>query len=402
MIDFPFLPQLVRSTDSKIVMLVLAGIGGAPDPLYGRSELDAARIPNLDNLSRQSAGGLSIPVAPGISPGGASGNLALLGYDPLKYVFSRGPLEALGTGIELRDGDVAARGNLAVVDDSGAVTDRRAGRLGTDEAAPLVERLREIKIRGVELEIGHGAGHRFALRMRGTGLSAAVSDTDPAATGVAPAQAEAEAPEAAKTAAAANEFVKKARAALEGTGPANTVLLRGWSGPPQLSDFSEAYRLNPAAITAYPMYRGLAKAVGMTLYPSEPDFRAHLSALKEHWEEHDFFWIHYKETDSAAEDGDFIAKKRAIEKLDEHVHDILGLKPDVLVIAGDHASPSQHNGHSWHPVPFMIRSGGTMGGSGIDRFNERDLRHGTLGQFEAKHAMMLILAHAGKLKQFGA
>jgi 2,3-bisphosphoglycerate-independent phosphoglycerate mutase len=403
LIDLPYLSQLIKKSDSKILLLVLPDIGGASDPLYGRSELDAARVPNLDRIARESAGGLSTPVAHGISPGSVSGNLALLGYDPLKYIIGRGPFEAMGAGLELKPGDIAARGNLALVSGEGVITDRRAGRLSTEEAAPLIDRLREIQVTGVQIEIGHGMGYRFALRLRGEGLSGAVSATDPMTNGVPPNEARAEEKSgAAKSAKAISEWVKKASEALKGREQANAVLLRGWSAPPDLPNFADAYRLTPAAITARPLYQGLAASLGMTLYRSATDFPAHLALLKEHWDEHDFFWVHYKGPGSASEEGDYQAKKHAIERVDEHVHDLLSLHADILVIAGDQASPSSHGGHSWHPVPFVIRSAGTLGGSGIDRFNERDLRQGSLGRFEAKDAMMLILAHAGKLKQFGS
>jgi 2,3-bisphosphoglycerate-independent phosphoglycerate mutase len=400
LIDFPYLPELIRQSDQKILMLVLGGIGGPPSPLFGRSELDAARIPNLDHLASQGASGVAIPVAPGISPGGAPGNLALLGYDPLKYVFGRGALEAIGTGLDLQPGDVAARGNLAIVDDSGTITDRRAGRISTEDAAPLLEALRKIKVPGVETEIGHTADHCFALRLRGPGLHAGVSNTDPMETDVPALEAKPEERAAAKTAKAINAFVASASEALAGK-PANAVLLRGWASPPELPSMADAYQMKPAAIAAYPLYQGIAQAVGMTVYRAGTDFTSHLELLKQHWDEHDFFWVHYKESDVAAQDGDFHAKRKAIERLDEHFHDILTLKPDVLVVTGDHASPSDLGGHSWHPVPFVIRSAGTVG-SGTDRFNEHDLRGGSLGQFESKHAMMLTLAHAGKLKRFGA
>ena len=400
--DFPLLPRIIRKSDAKILMLVLAGIGGPPDPMYGRSELDAARIPNMDHIAQQSAGGLSTPVAPGVSPGGAISNLALLGYDPMKHAFGRGALEALGAGMDLGPGDIAFRGNLAAVDESGTLLDRRAGRPSTEQAAPLIQRLSAIKVAGVEIQIHPGVDHRFALRLRGSGLNPAVTDTDPMEIGVAPSVSEAEVPAARKTAKTINEFVHKASSALDGDPQANAVLLRGAASPPELASLPDIYKLEPAAITAYPVYQGLARAVGMELYAVAPDFRSHLEALKEHWEEHDFLWVHYKEPDTAAADGDFNAKKHAIEKLDEHVRDVLDLKPDVFVIATDHASPSGMGGHSWHAVPFMIRSPSTLGGSGIDRFNEKDLRHGSLGHFEAKHAMMLIMAHAGKLRRFGA
>ncbi len=401
MIDFPYLADLIRKRDNKILMLVLSGIGGPPNPMYGRSELDAARVPNLDHLSRQSVGGLALPVGPGISPGCTPGNLALLGYDPLKYIVARGPLEAIGTGLQLEPGDIAARGNLATLGADGAVADRRSGRLTTEQAAPLVERLRQIELPGADIAIGHSAGYRFALRFRGDGLDPAVSATDPGVNGETPMEAKARTPAAAKAAGAANDFVRAANAALDGLEVANTVLLKGWGTPPDLPSLADAYSLRPAAVAAYPIYQGLAESVGMTVYRTAPDFPAHVEALREHWDEHDFFWVHYKEPDNAAADGDFNAKRRVIEKLDEHVHDIVGLDASVLVIASDHASPSGMGGHSWHPVPIMIRSPETRGGTGVDRFNERDLRFGPLGQFESKHAMMYILAHAGRLGQFG-
>ena len=401
MIDFPYLADLIRKRDNKILMLVLSGIGGPPNPMYGRSELDAARVPNLDHLSRQSVGGLALPVGPGISPGCTPGNLALLGYDPLKYIVARGPLEAIGTGLRLEPGDIAARGNLATLGADGAVADRRSGRLTTEQAAPLVERLRQIELPGVDIAIGHSAGYGFALRFRGDGLDPAVSATDPGVNGETPMEAKARTAAAAKAAGAANDFVRAANAALDGLEVANTVLLRGWGTPPALPSLADAYSLRPAAVAAYPIYQGLAESVGMTVYRTAPDFPAQVEALREHWDEHDFFWVHYKEPDKAAEDGDFNAKRRVIEKLDEHVHDIVGLDASVLVIASDHASLSGMGGHSWHPVPIMIRSPETRGGTGVDRFNERDLRFGPLGQFESKHAMMYILAHAGRLGQFG-
>ncbi len=401
MIDFPYLADLVRKRDNKILMLVLSGVGGPPNPTYGRSELDAARVPNLDHLSRQSVGGLALPVGPGISPGCTPGNLALLGYDPLKYIVARGPLEAIGTGLRLEPGDIAARGNLGTLGADGAVADRRSGRLTTEQAAPLVERLRQIELPSVDIAIGHSAGYRFALRFRGDGLDSAVGATDPGVNRETPLEAKARTPAAAKAAGAANDFVRAANAALDGLEVANTVLLRGWGTPPDLPSFADAYSLRPAAVAAYPLYQGLAESVGMAVYRTAPDFPAHLEALREHWDEHDFFWVHYKEPGNAAADGDFNAKRRVIEKLDEHVHDIVGLDAGVLVIASDHASPSGMGGHSWHPVPIMIRSPETKGGPGMDRFNERDLRFGPLGQFESKHAMMYILAHAGRLGQFG-
>ena len=402
MIDFPHLPRIIRKNDAKVLMLVLSGISGAPDPLFKRSELEAARVPNLDQIARQSSGGLSVPVAPGISPGSAVGNLALLGYDPLKHFFGRGALEAIGTGLELEAGDIALRGNLARLDDDGVVADRRVCVNASEEGAGLVARLESVTVPGVDVAVKHSVGHRFAMRLRAPKLSPAITDTDPMEPGLPAMKCEPAERGGKATADAVNAFVDGASVALSGSEVANSVLLRGASEPPNLASFNDTYQVNAAGIASYPLYRGLARAVGMTVYPAEPNFLSHLEAVRKHWDDHDFFWVHYREPSALPDRYSFHDKKHAIELLDEHVRDFMDLDPDVLVVTGDHANPSGHPGHSWHGVPFVIRSEGTLGDSGVDRFNERDLRTGSLGQFEAKHAMMLILAHAGKLKEYGA
>jgi 2,3-bisphosphoglycerate-independent phosphoglycerate mutase len=398
MIDSPYLPQIIRKNDTKIIMVVLGGIGGVPDPVRGRTELDAARIPNLDRIAHQSSGGLTIPVAPGISPGSAVGNLALLGYDPLTHLTGRGALEAIGSGLDLQPGDVALRGNLAVIDPSGRVIDRRAGNIPTAAAAPLIDKLNAIKVKGVEVEIAAGVGHRFALRLRGKGLSPEVSDTDPLEEGL----PLGEATGSKLTATAINDFSSQAKAALADEPVANVVLLRGATAQPTLASFNDAYQLNAAGISGVPLHLGIAKASGMAVYPVAQNFGAHLAAIQAHWDEHNFFWVHYTEPASHAGIGDFNDKKAAIEQIDQHVRALVNLAPGVLVIAGDLSNPTATTGHTWHGVPFVIRSAGTLGDSGVARFSERALRAGSLGQFEAKHAMMLTLAHAGKLKQLGA
>jgi 2,3-bisphosphoglycerate-independent phosphoglycerate mutase len=402
MIDFPYLPSMVRKSKTKIIMVVLGGIGGAPDPVMGRTALEAARVPNLDNIARQSSGGLTIPVAPGISPGSAVGNLALLGYDPLSHVFGRGALEALGSGLDIQAGDIALRGNLAVIDGERVVVDRRANGIPKAAAAPIIEKLKTIQVPGAEITLAQGLGHRFAVRLRGAGLSAAVTDTDPLEAGQPLATSSPTDPVGKVTAQIINDFTTKAIEVLADEPVANAVLLRGATERPDLKSFNESYTLNAAGISAFPLFLGIAEATGMTSYPVEPNFAAHLAAIRTHWDDHDFFWIHYKEPSATAGIADFNEKKRALEKVDVHVRELLDLDAGVLVVAGDLSNPTGHNGHSWHAVPFVIRSAGALGDSGVERFNERDLRFGSLGQFESKHAMMLILAHAGKLNQFEA
>ena len=400
MIDFPYIGELCRQTDSKIVMLVVDGLGGAPHPGTRLSELETASLPNLDRLAQESAAGLTTPVAPGITPGSGPGHMALFGYDPVKYLMGRGVLEALGIGVELRDGDVAARGNLCTVDAEGILVDRRAGRIPSEESAPVVERLAQIEVPGVEVSVHMVKEHRFVLVLRGEGLGDAVSETDPQFEGTHPLEATALAPDSEGTAMAVNRFVEDAKVALQDRETANMVLLRGFSRLPHLTDMGEAYKLNPATIAAYPMYRGLGSIVGMRVLATGATFDDEIETLRVRLHEHDFFFLHYKPADAAGEDGDFDAKVRALEELDARIPQIVDAAPDVLVVAGDHASPATLAGHSWHPVPLLVRSRLTTG-DGVPAFSERACAQGSLGRLPATSVMFLALAHAGKLHKFG-
>ena len=400
MIDFPNIGDICRRTDSKIVLLVVDGLGGAPLPNTGLSELETASLPNLDRLARESAAGLTTPVAPGITPGSGPGHMALFGYDPVKYLMGRGVLEALGIGVDLRDGDVAARGNLCTVDADGVLVDRRAGRIPSEESAPVVGRLARIEVPGVDVSVHMVKEHRFVLVLRGDGLGDAVSETDPQIEGAHPLAATALAPDSERTAAVVNRFADEARACLRGRETANMVLLRGFSRLPSLPDMGEEYKLDPVAIAAYPMYRGLGKIVGMKVLATGSTFDDEIETLRTNMQEHDFFFLHYKPADAAGEDGDFDAKVRALEELDARIPQIVDTAPDVLVVAGDHSSPAIVAGHSWHPVPLLVRSRLTIG-DGVPAFSERSCAQGSLGRLPATSVMFLALAHAGKLHKFG-
>ena len=400
MIDIPGLSDLCLATPSKIVMLVVDGLGGAPHPETGRSELEVARLPNLDRLARESACGRTIPVLPGITPGSGPGHLSLFGYDPLKYFIGRGVLEALGIEAPIRDGDVAARGNFCTVDADGLLLDRRAGRIPTEESRPLCQLLDSVELPGVETHVLPVRDYRFVLLMRGEALSDRLGETDPQRTGTEPLSITALTPEAQHAAEAANLFVRRAVELLNGQERANMVLLRGFSKLPTLPPMGQAYKLDPGAIAAYPMYRGLARVLGMTVHPTGQTFDDELDTLAQHYAEHDFFYIHYKPADAAGEDGSFEDKVRALEDLDAHIPRLVELNPDVLVVAGDHATPSILAAHSWHPVPLLIRSRLTLG-DGVAEFTERACAGGSLGTFSAVHLMLLALAHAGKLAKYG-
>ena len=369
MIDFPYLKDIARKTPSKIVMLVVDGLGGLPLPETGRSELETANLPNLDALSRRSAAGLTTPVAPGITPGSGPGHTALFGYDPLKYLVGRGVLEALGLGVELGDGDVAIRCNFCTVDDTGTIVDRRAGRFPDDQAAALVERLRQIRVDGVSLSLYQAKGHRFVLVLRGEGLGTDVAETDPGTTGLPPVPATALSDGSQRTAEVVGTFVAAAKSLLSGEAKANMVLARGYSRIPDWPSMGDAYRLNPAAIAAYPMYRGLASVLGMEVLATGDTFDDELDTLESAFARHDFFFIHYKPA-------------------------------DAVVIAGDHSTPAIVAGHSWHPVPLLVHSGLTTG-DGVPEFTERACGMGSIGRIPATGVMMLAMANAGKLQRFG-
>jgi 2,3-bisphosphoglycerate-independent phosphoglycerate mutase len=397
--------DLIRSLavegTSKIVLMSLDGLGGLPRAETGRSELETARLPNLAELATASACGLIRHVAPGITPGSGPGHLGLFGYDPLAYQVGRGVLEALGIEFDLRGGDVAARGNFCTVDGAGLITDRRAGRIATDVSVRLTERLRTIRLPGVELMVEPVKEHRFVLVLRGAGLSGRLSETDPQALGKAPLPAHALEPAAARTAELVNTFVDEARRRLADAAPANMVLLRGFDRLPDLPRFPEVYGLRAAAIAAYPMYRGLAKLVGMDVLKTGGTFADEIATLREHWQGYDFFFVHYKDTDKAGEDGNFDAKVQALERFDAFIPAVRGLGPDVLVVSGDHATPSVLAAHGWQPVPALVWSR-YCGADPVTAFTERACAAGTLGLLPAHHLMPIVMANALRLTKFGA
>ena len=400
MIDVEELRDCYTKTPSKMVLLVADGLGGLAHPDTGKSELETAHTPNLDALAQKSACGLTTPVLPGVAPGSGPGHLALFGYDPLKHQIGRGALEALGIEVELAPGDVAARGNFCTVDGDGLLTDRRAGRIPTDLSAPICDRLDRIEIPGVQVDVFSVQDYRFVLRLRGEGLSELVTETDPQVTGAKALEATALKPEAQKTADIVNEFVNQAAHLISEEDRANMLLLRGFAQMPSLPPMGEVYRLDPAAIAAYPMYRGLATVAGMNVIPTGHTFADEIDTLRANWDKHDFFFIHYKPADAAGEDGDFYAKVKCLEELDPFIPQILELEPDVLMVAGDHATPAIMAAHSWHPVPFMLHSKLTKG-QGVPTFDEKACALGAIGSIPATSVMVLGLSHAGKMTKFG-
>lgn len=393
--------ELQVKNKSKIVMLVADGLGGLPMEPGGKTELETAKTPNLSALAKRGVQGLSIPVKPGIAPGSGPGHLGLFGYDPLKYQIGRGALEATGIGFELKPGDVAIRCNFCTLDSAGNISDRRAGRISSEESAPLAISLRQVKIPGVEIFVEPVKEHRFVVVFRAAGLGGNVKDTDPQATGVPPLDPVAEDQASQKTAEVAKEFLRQAKEILKGHPKANFHTMRGFANKPDLSPFAEVYGLKAAAIAVYPMYKGLARLVGMNVIGKAATLNDQMDVLKNAWQDYDFFFIHFKYTDSTGEDGNFAEKVKRIEELDAAMTAITALNPDVLIVTGDHSTPSYLKSHSWHPVPTLLVSD-CCRPDPHTTFNETTAITGGLGQFEAQYLMLLALSNAGRMGKFGA
>ena len=402
MIDFQYLSSIRKQTDSKIVMIVVDGLGGMTDPSTGQSELEAAKLPNLDKLASISSCGVSTPVLPGITPGSGPGHMALFGYNPIKYLLGRGVLEGLGIGAPIGKGDVAARGNFCLLGEDGKIIDRRAGRITTEECVELVELLKQIEIPGFGIEIHPVMDYRFVLVFKGETSSPDVSETDPQITGVTPMISNPTSERGTGTALAVNLFTQRSAEILrEHNGSANGILLRGFSNIPELPHFGASYALNPAAIAAYPMYRGVAGLLGMDVLKSNQTFEDEIKTLEANYSKnYDYFFLHYKPADSAGEDGNFAQKVAMLEEFDSQLERVLKLEPDVLVVCGDVSSQFYIASHSWHPVPFLISSNLSQGRVGA-KFTENSCQDGSIGSIRAEELMLLVLSHADKLNKFG-
>jgi 2,3-bisphosphoglycerate-independent phosphoglycerate mutase len=393
--------ELREDNASKIVLLVADGLGGLPLQPGGKTELETARTTNLDNCAREGVTGLSTPVLPGITPGSGPGHLGLFGYDPLEYRIGRGILEALGINFAVGPRDVAARGNFCTVDASGRITDRRAGRPTTERCVEMCRLLQAVRVPGLEAFVEPVREHRFVVVFRGDGLGDQVNDTDPQLVGHAPLAAVGQDGPSQKTAEAVNRFAAEAARLLRDQAPTNMVTLRGLARYPKIQTMREVYGLRAVAIAVYPMYKGLARLVGMDVADAGSTLSDQMEALQRLWGLFDFFFLHFKYSDSTGEDGNFAAKVEMIEKFDVEVAKVRALAPDVLIVTGDHSTPSAMRSHSWHPVPTLL-VGKNVRTDGVTEFSESACLRGGLGQFQAKHLMSLAMAHAGRLGKYGA
>ncbi len=402
MVNEEIMKSLAIKTESKIVLLVADGIGDLPSE-NNKTVLEKAFIPNLDKLASKSACGLTDPISCGITPGSGPAHLSLFGYDPIKYQIGRGALEALGVGMELTSRDLACRGNFATLNKEGIITDRRAGRIATELNEKLCKLMQDKinQIGDVKIIIKPGKEHRFVVVFRGDGLEDALSDADPQKVGEKIKFAEPLDSEAKKSVETVNEFIKQATEVLKEYHPANTVLLRGFAKHPGLPTMKELFKLTPAAIATYPMYKGLAKLVGMDILETGESLSDEIKTLQDNFSRYDFFYLHIKKTDSYGEDGNFEQKIKVIEEVDKYIPEVLALKPDVLVVTGDHSTPALMKGHSWHPNPFMLFSK-YIRVDEVKQFNEKECVKGGLGRFSAVDVLPLMMANALKLQKFGA
>ncbi len=401
LVDLEFIKHISLSSPTKIILLVIDGLGGLPNPETGKTELETADTPNLDKLATNGICGFIDPVSPGVTPGSGPGHLALFGYNPIHFNIGRGVLEALGIDFDLQPEDVAARGNFCTVDEAGLVTDRRAGRISTEECAKLCQLLNGLIIDRVKVLVRPVKEHRFIVVFRGEGLTPAISESDPQQIGVIPELITALNPKASRMASIARQYVDKARAILTEHSPANMLLLRGISQRLQLPTMNEIYKLKPSVIAVYPMYRGLAKLVGMEVLKTGTSIEDELATLKQNYINYDFFFLHIKGTDSAGEDGDFDRKVKVIEQVDNSIPDLTSLEPDVIVVTGDHSTPALLKSHSWHPVPILLYSKWCRPDR-VGEFSESACLSGGLGRFPATQIMSLAMANALKLTKFGA
>ena len=405
-VEFDLMRDLHQGGD-KIVLLVMDGLGGMPMEPGGQTELETARTPNLDRLAAEGTTGLSIPIRAGIEPGSGPAHLSLFSYDPVRYQIGRGVLEALGIGFELGPNDLAARGNFATVDKEGYITDRRAGRIPTEECVRLCEKLQQATgdmFEDYEIFVEPVKEHRFVFVLRGQGLGGELTETDPLETGKKPLPVtdESGTEQGRQTADLLNQWVEAARQTLADEERANSINLRGISKDPGLPLFPDIYGMKAAVIAVYPMYKGVARLVGMEVVAFEGDRPQHeIDALARVWNDYDFFFVHVKKTDSYAEDGNFDAKVHEIEAVDAVMPRLLELGPGALIVTGDHSTPSKLRSHSWHPVPTLLWSPRAMPDP-VQRFGERACMNGGLGHFHATNLIPQAMAHAGRLKRFGA
>lgn len=404
-----------------ILLVVLDGLGDRPlKELGGKTPLQAAATPQLDRFAAEGVNGLVDPIAPGVCPGSDTAHLALLGYEPRHVYTGRGPFEAAGVGIDVRPGDVAFRCNFATVDDNGHVADRRAGRI-REGTADLAAALDGREIDGVRVLFREGTEHRAALVLRGDGLSAAVSDTDPHREGAPIRHADPLADDAGRTAAILNRFLEEARPILadhpvnrdrraRGLPPANALVTRGGGVFPHLPSLREKHALEGAVVAGVALIKGICRALGMAVMDVpgatgglDTDLEAKAEAAMGALREKDFVLLNVKAPDICGHDGKVREKVRVVEGIDDMVGRLQsGLGDDVVIaLTADHSTPCVLRAHSGDPVPTSLH------GEGVRRddvavFDEIAAARGGLGRLRGTDLLPVLLDLAGRSTKYGA
>ncbi len=405
--DLKLLSSLTVHNDTKVILVVLDGVGGLPGP-NGKTSLEAAKTPNLDLLARSSVCGFHDPLAPGITPGSGPAHIGLFGYDPFRYLIGRGVLDTAGTPFVFAPGDLASRLNFATLAPDGTISDRRAGRIPDEEGRRvtdlLAENIREIE--GVQVLLQHVKDYRAAAIFRGKQLDGRLCDSDPQKVGLKPLEVvpternpSSGAREAARL---ANTFIARAKKVLAGEAKANFVMMRGFDIYEPLPNFCELYKWRACVVATYPMYKGVSKLAGMRVIDEgQSTVEEELDLVARELPNTDFLFLHVKKTDSMGEDGNFQGKVEVIAHFDQLLPRLLELKPDVLCITGDHSTPCSLKSHSWHPVPICIAAA-TVRVDACVTFGETSFLTGGLGRIHSTDVMPLLLAHSGRLMKYGA
>ena len=395
--------SLALKNDKRIVMLVMDGLGDCANPQRGGTALQLARTPNMDALAGRSACGLLVPVANAVTPGSGPGHLGLFGYDPLHYIVGRGVLSALGLEFPLQASDVAARLNFCTLDKAGNVADRRAGRIPDEENRRVLAKIRKgLKVpAGVEVFFETEAEHRALMVLRGAGLDDNIGETDPQTTGVPTLKANRAPHDKSATANIVANLIDQIGKILADEPKANMILARGFAKYPTWPKFPDRYKLNPAAVAGYPMYRGVARLLGIPVVSQPTTAIDVCTEAGKAMQDHTFVFAHFKYTDKTGEDGDLDGKIQRIEEMDAALPTLLAANPDVLIITGDHSTPPSLKAHSWHPIPVLMHAPHIRGGQSA-HFDEISCRGGEIGTIPSKEILPLAMAHAGKLEKYGA
>lgn len=411
---------------AKAVLVICDGLPDRPIAELGnKTPLEVARTPNLDRLAVDGISGMMHTIDVGVRPGSDTAHLALFGYDPKKYYLGRGPFECLGIEMDITSADVALRANAATLDEQGNILDRRAGRISSTKE--IIDFLgSEIEIKGVKFMLKPGLSHRIGLVLRGEGISHMVSNLDHKEIGIAPNKVAPldDSREAKFTAEILNDFYQIVSGKMANTDfnkkrqeqgllPANTILFRGAGKlPPDLPKFSQKYSLQSAVIAGGPLYRGIAKAIGMDIIyfsPEEgitgkPDSNINLKikkAVELLDEGYNFIFVHIKAADNLAEDGNFRGKVEFIEKMDKAFSPLIA-RPDVLtVVTADHTTSSILKKHTADPVPITFRGPGIRTDD-LNAYSERESAKGRLGHIRGRDLMPLLTDFLGKSEMYGA